>query len=53
MSNVFLCIFDVLKGHRCKRKLKEKMLESRPEDAVVKLVKLVNVVKLGKPWRLY
>ena len=30
-----------------------KMLESRPEDALVKLVKLVNVVKLVKPWRLY
>ena len=29
------------------------MLESRPEDALVKLVKLVNVVKLVKPWRLY
>ena len=31
----------------------KKMLESRPEDALVKLVKLVNVVKLVKPWRLY
>ena len=30
-----------------------KMLESRPEDAPVKLVKLVNLVKLVKPWRLY
>ena len=36
--------------------LKQKMLESRPEDALVKLVKLVNFVKLVKhvkPWRLY
>ena len=31
----------------------EKMLESRPEDALVKLVKLVNIVKLVKQWRLY
>ena len=31
----------------------KKMLESRPEDALVKLVKLVNLVKLVKPWRLY
>ena len=34
----------------------QKMLESRPEDAVVKLVnliKLANPVKLVKPWRLY
>ena len=33
----------------------KKMLESRPEDALVKLVKLVNLVnlvKLVKPWRL-
>ena len=30
-----------------------KMLESRPEDALVKLVKLVNIVKLVKQWRLY
>ena len=31
----------------------EKMLESRLEDALVKLVKHVNLVKLVKPWRLY
>ena len=31
----------------------KKMLESRPEDALVKLVKLVNIVKLVKQWRLY
>ena len=34
----------------------KKMLESRPEDALVKFVKLVNLVKLVKlvkPWRLY
>ena len=31
----------------------EKMLKSRPEDALVKLVKLVNIVKLVKQWRLY
>ena len=31
----------------------KKMLESRPEDALVKLVKLVNLVKLVKQWRLY
>ena len=31
----------------------QKMLESRPEDAQVKLVKLVNLVKLVKSWRLY
>ena len=31
----------------------EKMLESRPDDALVKLVKLVNLVKLVKLWRLY
>ena len=36
-----------------KTKMKKKMLESRPEDALVKLVKLVNLVKLVKPWRLY
>ena len=35
------------------RKAKKKMLESRPEDALVKLVKLVNIVKLVKQWRLY
>ena len=29
------------------------MLESRPEDALVKLVKLINLVKLVKPFRLY
>ena len=34
-------------------KTNKKMLESRPEDALVKLVKLVNLVKLVKPWRLY
>ena len=31
----------------------KKMLESRPEDALVKLVKLLNIVKLVKLWRLY
>ena len=35
------------------KKALKKMLESRPEDALVKLVKLVNLVKLVKPWRLY
>ena len=30
-----------------------KMLESRPEDALAKLVKIVTLVKLVKPWRLY
>ena len=36
-----------------KKGLLIKMLESRPEDALVKLVKLVNIVKLVKQWRLY
>ena len=35
------------------RAFEKKMLQSRPEDALVKLVKLVNLVKLVKPWRLY
>ena len=38
---------------RSKSMTPKKMLESRPEDALVKLVKLVNLVKLVKPWRLY
>ena len=41
------------KGSLHTRETVKKMLESRPEDALVKLVKLVNVVKLVKPWRLY
>ena len=41
---------DKKKEHQAKIK---KMLESRPEDALVKLVKLVNIVKLVKQWRLY
>ena len=43
------CFFGSFPKGACPKK----MLESRPEDALVKLVKLVNLVKLVKPWRLY
>ena len=31
----------------------KKMLQSRPEDALVKLVKLVKLYRLWRPWRLW
>ena len=46
------CPRRLAKGHLT-GKTDVKMLESRPEDALVKLVKLVNIVKLVKQWRLY
>ena len=46
MLPVFLINVAKYKLQKCK--IQKKMLESRPEDALVKLVELVNLVKLVK-----